>query len=740
MSWVIAQPGTAWAVVILLVLALAIGAVLVAMSRRVLIAPGQIATSTLAARVPVEVTDPIATEAERQAERKNAPKVYVGDAARLDDLASAIENLPAALADAPSLDKVRESIRSRFSLTESSLKLIASQTTDDKPNANWVRRAKRFAEVLRTTPLVDNETFQQQSLSPTDRVELVIEGQPSLNLRSAELLNTDSRRLEQELRMRAAGAGFGGEEIDAVVSPILSGLRPTYRIDRAMSQARADAAAAAVIPRGLRFTPGELIYTRGQTVTPAQLELARAEATAWWRTAPAHQRLAETGSLLALGLLIALGLGAYVSTYAPQLLTRPRRMASLAMLLIGALGLACVIVLIDARAAVAAACVPAAMVAAVLVVAYERRTALALGSLIGLACALAVRLPLEAIVVPLTSAGVIVWQLREIRHRGTLIKAGVIAGLLTSAITLLIAQMSLPLSESAIAQMVFGAAAAGLGVLMACFVVLGLLPTIERSFGVLTPLTLIELRDPRHPLLQRLQQRAPGTWVHSMNVANLTEQACQAIGADGLLAHVGALYHDVGKMNRPEMFVENQAGINRHDKLSPAMSLLLIVAHVADGIEMAREARLPQPLWHFIEAHHGTTIVEYFYHRARKQHDEACKQTGVKQPGEPDEKQYRYPGPKPRTKEAAVMMICDAAEGAARAMPEPTAIKIELMVRAIADKRLHDGQFDECELTMKELATIVQTVSRNLASVHHGRIAYPEARERKAPPVIVAQG
>jgi putative nucleotidyltransferase with HDIG domain len=227
-----------------------------------------------------------------------------------------------------------------------------------------------------------------------------------------------------------------------------------------------------------------------------------------------------------------------------------------------------------------------------------------------------------------------------------------------------------------------------------------------------------------------------------MNVANLTEQACQRIGADGLLAYVGALYHDAGKMNRPEMFVENQSGINRHDKLAPSMSLLLIVAHVADGMELAREHHIPAPLWHFIEAHHGTTVVEYFYHRARKQHDQVRKEAGATAADAPEEGQYRYPGPKPRTKEVAVMMVCDAAEGAARAMPDPTPIKIEQMVRSIAERRLADGQFDQCELTMKEIGAVVQTISKSLASIHHGRVPYPEATpiskdRRHAPGIVV---
>jgi hypothetical protein len=284
----------------------------------------------------------------------------------------------------------------------------------------------------------------------------------------------------------------------------------------------------------------------------------------------------------------------------------------------------------------------------------------------------------------------------------------------------------MPLADAS-SQMGTEALSVGIGVLMVGFVVLGLLPTIERTFRVVTALSLMELRDPSHPLLRRLQQRAPGTYSHSMNVATLAETAAQAIGGDGLLAYVGALYHDVGKMNRPEFFIENQTGVNRHDRLPPAMSTLMIVSHVPDGLQLAKEHNLPRPLHHFIEAHHGTTIVEYFFRRAVKQYDDTCAAGKSRDASCPTEGEYRYPGPKPRTKEVACVMICDASESTARTMADPSAVKIEQMVRAIADKRLADGQFDECELTMAELTTIVSTVSKSLASIYHQRVAYPEA-------------
>ncbi|MCW5775003.1 MAG: HDIG domain-containing protein, partial [Phycisphaeraceae bacterium] len=215
-----------------------------------------------------------------------------------------------------------------------------------------------------------------------------------------------------------------------------------------------------------------------------------------------------------------------------------------------------------------------------------------------------------------------------------------------------------------------------------------------------------------------------GTYNHSLNVASIAEAAADAVGADPLRTYVGALYHDVGKMNKPEYFVENQSGgINKHDKLSPAMSLLVIVGHVKDGVELAREYGLPRSLFPFIEEHHGTTLVEFFYHRARKQAEEHAG--GADDKDMPSEIEYRYPGPKPQSKETAILMLADAVESATRTLSEPTPSRIDALVRSLANKRLMDGQFDECDLTLRELSAIVESISKTVASIYHGRIAYP---------------
>jgi putative nucleotidyltransferase with HDIG domain len=263
----------------------------------------------------------------------------------------------------------------------------------------------------------------------------------------------------------------------------------------------------------------------------------------------------------------------------------------------------------------------------------------------------------------------------------------------------------------------------GIRCVVAGFLMTGLLPFIEQLFGVQTELSLLELGDVAHPLLQELVRRAPGTYNHSINVASIAEAAAESIGARGLLVRVGAYFHDIGKMLKPGYFVENQGqDANRHDALMPAMSTLIIIAHIKDGADLARQHHLPQSLIDFIQQHHGTTLVEYFYRRANEQSEANPDAAEV------EESAFRYPGPKPQTKEAAVLMLADAVESASRALVEPTPARIESLVHEIAMKRLLDGQFDNCGLTLHELATIEDSLVKSLTAVYHGRVKYPGQR------------
>jgi putative nucleotidyltransferase with HDIG domain len=248
----------------------------------------------------------------------------------------------------------------------------------------------------------------------------------------------------------------------------------------------------------------------------------------------------------------------------------------------------------------------------------------------------------------------------------------------------------------------------------------GLLPFIERFFDVQTDLSLLELGDVAHPLLQELVRRAPGTYNHSINVASIGQAAAESIGANGLLVRVGAYFHDIGKMLKPGYFVENQGGAeNCHESLLPAMSTLVIIAHVKDGADLARQHNLPNTIIDFIQQHHGTTLVEYFYRRANEQ------QEADPGGGKVDEGSFRYPGPKPQTREAAVLMLADTVESAARSLVDPAPARIESLVEELAMRKLLDGQFDECNLTLRELRTIQDSLIKSLTAVYHGRIKYP---------------
>ncbi len=246
---------------------------------------------------------------------------------------------------------------------------------------------------------------------------------------------------------------------------------------------------------------------------------------------------------------------------------------------------------------------------------------------------------------------------------------------------------------------------------------MGLLVVFEKVFSITTNITLLELSDLNSPLLRELAIQAPGTYTHSLIIANLTESAAEAVGANPLLARVGAYYHDLGKMERPDHFVENQLYKgNPHDKLSPQMSALIVVSHVKNGIEIAKEAGLPKQIIDFIPQHHGTLLIKYFYHKAIEKYGEENVQ----------EETYRYPGPKPQTKEAAILMMADAVEAAVRSLRERTPSRVQNMVHTLIHDRLMDGQFDECDLTLRDLDRIEAALLPVLAGTLHERIEYPK--------------
>jgi putative nucleotidyltransferase with HDIG domain len=360
---------------------------------------------------------------------------------------------------------------------------------------------------------------------------------------------------------------------------------------------------------------------------------------------------------------------------------------------------------------------PTILVAMILTIAYEQRFAVGVASMHGLLVTLALDQGIGFYVILWVGVLTCCLLLDDIRTRSKLIEVGGLTAVAMMAATAAAGGISMDPMRF-VAQSCLYSGAAGLAV---GFVVLGILPFVEKAFKITTAMTILELADASQPLLARLAIEAPGTYNHSLQVATLAEAAAESIGGNSLLCRVAAYYHDVGKINKADYFIENQLdGRNRHINLSPSVSLLIIIGHVKDGIELAKEYNLPSAILPFIQQHHGTTLIEYFYHRACNQQDKEAEGPSCVQ-----ETQYRYPGPQPKSREIAILMICDAVESAVRAMPEPNASRIEALVHELAMKRLHDGQFDECDLTFRELEQIERALTKTLLGIYHGRIAYP---------------
>lgn len=491
-------------------------------------------------------------------------------------------------------------------------------------------------------------------------------------------------------------------------------LPTTLTLDLAETNRAKEEAVDSVEDKFIPISHGEVLARAGHPLGEEDIALLQLEHDAYLRQMGVAQRLAY--SLAVTGMFVALSVlcGAYVLRYEHRLLDNLRRFSTLLALVVSAVGLS----VLASDDSVRAELVPLIVFGMTLAIAYHRELALLFAASAALIVVVVTGYGLSEFMILNAAVASAILMVGSIRNRRKLIYVGIAVGvaalLTTLGVDTLAAQPPATIGREAL---LFGMWSVFASLLMLC-----LLPFIESLFGVQTELSLLELGDVAHPLLQELVRRAPGTYNHSINVASIAEAAAEAVGAKGLLVRVGAYFHDIGKMLKPGYFVENQGHDNRHESLVPAMSTLIIIAHIKDGADLARQHRLPEPIIDFIEQHHGTTLVEYFYHRASERNESNPDGSEL------DESDFRYPGPKPQTKEAAVLMLADSVESASRALVEPTPARIESLVQEISMKRLLDGQFDACGLTLKELAVINDSLIKSLIAVYHGRVKYPDQR------------
>ncbi len=679
----------------------------------------------IVARAAFRKPDPIATEAARERARAQVRYVYVRDSAPLEKLVASLRNTLLEITATPGFDELDPEVWTQFQPQADdrggalpgddpaeAFRRFRQEVAGEEKLAKVEAAVADLLEPYRQHGLLD-KLAQEPGQGNQEEIVVYPVGEPEAReiVSISDVLIGRGTQIHQGLADR-----LGPAVADRLFAWLRPRLVPTLALDEVATKRALQEAAAEVETAFVAYQPGQTLVEAGTPVSPEAMELLRLE----YRAACAERswlvqllRTSAVGSII----LVLFGLcGFYAHARERRLLVSLRRLTVMLALVVATVGLA----LWASADAWRAEIVPLLLFGQICAIAYRQELALLFSGIVAFILVIALGLGLGELMILMGVTAIAVLQLNRVRSRSKLIRVGFVAAVGAVIITIVVGLLD---DQPPGWPLLVDAARNGLWTLAAGFLMTGLLPFIEPVFGVLTDISLLELGDVSHPLLQELVRRAPSTYNHSITVGALCEAAADSINARGLLVRVGAYFHDIGKMLKPAYFIENQApNANRHETLVPAMSTLVIIAHLKDGANLARQHHLPQPIIDLIEQHHGTTLVEFFYERANAQSQSDPNASTV------EESTFRYPGPKPQTKEAGVLMLADAVESASRALVEPTPARIESLVREVAERRLDDGQFDESGLTLRELRTIENSLIKSLTAIYHARVKYPDQK------------
>lgn len=681
----------------------------------------EIPARDLTARVDFRQLDDRATSEARSRASRFAEAVYDNDPIPLTQLGAQVSNEVALLAGAATLVDADQELWTRYTPPRAE---GTPEPTEEEQQADF----ERFREAVASEEALNEfSTALDETLKPFAQRGLLGRQPTEANAEQIVVRRSGKEGFEQVVAVRDALVDNARNDLDQALRRLMPNLdlarhvfarlRPdlpvTLKLNEMATRDQSDRKAEEVEEVYRLFQPGDRLAEAGKPLTDSTVKLLELDYQQRLASRSVGDIVSRTVGVywLYAAMLALCGLGLYRSDR--ETVAELGRYATLiATLLFTVAGM-----LLAAGPTWRLELVPLLLLGMTVAVAYRHQSALLLTATAGFVASIGLGWSFGEIVAAFTPAAAAIALLDSVRHRSKLLLVGFGAGVVAIATTLAVGAVEgQPLWATLKLSLATGLWCVVAGSLMTC-----LLPVVERVFNVQTDLSLIELGDPAHPLLQELVRRAPGTYNHSITVASIAEAAAESIGGRGLLVRVGAYFHDIGKMLKPGYFIENQGqGGNSHDTLVPAMSTLVIIAHVKDGADLARQNKLPQRIIDFIEQHHGTTLVEYFYRQAQKRSEDDIDGGAV------DENRFRYPGPKPQTKEAAVMMLADAVESASRALVEPTPSRIENLVEELTRKRLDDGQFDECGITLQEVHTVGESLIKSLTAVYHGRVKYPD--------------
>lgn len=605
----------------------------------------------------------------------------------------------------PDMEIAGQQLRSMAQITAYISAIRHDEFADDAHKRTLIQEIPGLdltAEVLSATLMLDEAEWQSVTSEGTRVLDQVMR-EEIRNIHLFDARGSIRRRLSHAL---------SGQQQAVVVALVQNLIVPNSFFDAQLTTANREATRNAVEPVYWTILEGESILREGEIVT--ELALEKLEVLELLNTG-VHWQDSLSAVLLPLTLVVALS--AYVVRAQPLLLERPRRQSLLALTLI--ITGVCARLFIPGHTLLPYL-FPVAAVSMVVTILLDGHLAIIVSAIMALVAGYSAGGSLELTVYAFVGGTVAALSLWRLDHLGMFVRAAIEVALANGAVLLAFRLRTPAYDPTALVELLGMALANAVLSSSLAFVAFA---AIGRLFGITTSLQLLELARPTHPLFRQLLIKAPGSYHHSIVVSNMSERAAEAIGADPLLARVGSYYHDIGKIVRPYFFAENQSdGQNPHDNLDPKTSAEIIIGHTLDGIALARKYNLPDRVRDFIPEHHGTHLVTYFFRRANQEAD-----------GEDvREEDYRYPGPRPQSRETAIVMLADSIEAAVRANRPATQAETERVIRQITNDRLVAGELDECDLTLRDLDRIREAFYSVLQGVFHPRIQYPEKAQRRA--------
>jgi len=588
--------------------------------------------------------------------------------------------------------------------------------TPPRPGGGWL--ALRYTVEDAVHRLYTIGLFPDNRFLPSAESPFVVVDRPGIGempLKRDQILDRAGVRLRLEAEL-AEIPGVDASERARLIKVITDLLAANLVYDHETTEQRRQALLDEITPYKVRIYRGERIVAKNERVTSAHAErlAALAELRAERRDSTnTLGYLLPIGARILFALFCVIGLATHLYFYRPRYLRRSAVIMLIAFLWIAILAASRLALTLDRPFLYL---IPVPVVSILMAVLVDLGTSLASTVFLSILVGVVTGYNFPVFISSLAAGVVSAYSVRTVRRRYDFYRPALYGALVYTASILVLEALRYAETDQMLAAAGYGVAAAIAGSLVS----VGMLPVFESIFGFTTDLTLLELSNLNHPLLKRLSLEAPGTYHHSIVIGNLSEAAAEAIGANALLARVGSYYHDIGKMEKPEYFVENLRHTkSKHERLSPSMSALILERHIKGGKELALEHNLPDVVIDFIEQHHGTTTMTFFYQKALQQsHDEPVQ-----------EEEYRYPGPKPQTREIAILMLADSVEAVTRTLDDPKPGRLRSVIKKIIADKFLAGQLEECNLTLRDMHKIEEAFLKILLGVFHQRIDYPSAME-----------